>query len=453
MHFIFFTLSFLLFLFAPTKYSLLFCNAATILFLIQVVPFLIKKSQGNYVNFYTIFYFSYFFVNFFYPTVLYPIDPEFFSVFTFFFNADYINKGTALALLASSSFILGVHFIKVSKNSYSRQIDSNTFYFDHKVTTLTSIVLFLLFVITVGRSFLAGDFTAHSTISLYILQLLQCSFILSSIIFFKYHRFQKFKKLFYYTALAYILIFLSIGDRGPGMFLILISIGLYNFYVKNIKLKYLVPVAVSGVLIMHFIGLGRTTDYLSAEGNIIRRGLEKSESESIIESVYNATESFVVNTRNLYVGIEYVDNYGHNWGETMYISFLAVIPFGQTFFSSITGVTPKGSASFFTELVFGKDPPYGLGTNLVADVYISFGLLGVVLLFIIFGFFVELFRYKTISNRSFFSVLIYFGLLYFSVSFPRNGLFMPLKFIIWTYVIYYLLLKLKLLKPKLIFEQ
>jgi oligosaccharide repeat unit polymerase len=453
MNFIYLILSFFLFLFAPTHYSLAFCNAVTVIFLFQTVFFLIKKSKGNYVNFYTIFYFSYFFINFFYPSVLYPIDPEYFSVFKYIFNIDYINKGTALALLASSSFIFGVNIVKASNNKNSHLKVTNTSYYEHKVPTITTIILFLLFIITVGGNFLAGDFTAHSTISLYILQLLQCSFILSSIIFFKYYRFQKFKKLFYYTALAYILIFLSIGDRGPGMSLILISIGLYNFYVKNIKLKYLVPVAICGVLIMHFIGLGRTTDYLSAEGNIIRRGLEKSESESIIESVYNATESFVVNTRNLYVGIEYVDNYGHNWGETMYISFLAVIPFGQTFFSTITGVNPKGSASFFTELVFGKEPPYGLGTNLIADVYISFGLFGVVFLFILFGYFVQSFQYKTISNRSFFSVLTYFSLLYFSVSFPRDGLFMPLKFIIWTYVIYYLLRKLRFLKPKLLFEQ
>lgn len=453
MHFLFLILSLLLFLFAPAKYNLLFCNVITIIFLIQTIPFIIKISKGNFVNFYTIFFFSYFFINFFYPTILYPINPEYFSVFRYFFNVDYINKGTALALLSSSSFILGVNSLKSSYIINSRQKTSNSFYYDHKATTLSTIVLFLLFVFTVGRNFLAGDFTGHSAISLYILQLLQSSFILSSVIFIKYFKYQKHRKLFYSTALAYIILFLSIGDRGPGMFLILIIISLYAFYIKKIKFKYLLPVAIVGVLLMHFIGLGRTTDYSSAEGNIIRRGMDKGESETFIESMYNATESFVVNTRNLYVGIEYVDNNGLNWGETMYISFLAVIPFGQTLFSTITGVNPKGSASFFTELVFGEAPPYGLGTNLVADVYISFGLIGVVFLFILFGYFVEFFRNKTISNRSFFSVLTYFSLVYFSVSFPRNGLFMPLKFIIWTFVIYLLLRRFKLLKPKLIFVQ
>ena len=123
MHFIFFTLSFLLFLFAPTKYSLLFCNAATILFLIQVVPFLIKKSQGNYVNFYTIFYFSYFFVNFFYPTVLYPIDPEFFRFFTFF-NAITSIKGQRLLL--SAVLFLEFILLKYQKQLFT-QIDSIRF--------------------------------------------------------------------------------------------------------------------------------------------------------------------------------------------------------------------------------------------------------------------------------------------------------------------------------------
>src|SRR5690554_2195042 len=113
MNIIYLLISLLLFLFAPLKYSLLFCNTVTILFLVQIVPFLIKKSQGNYVNFHSIFFFSFFFTNFFYPTILYPIDREFFTVFTLPFDDKYINKGTALAQLAISSYIVGAWNIKI----------------------------------------------------------------------------------------------------------------------------------------------------------------------------------------------------------------------------------------------------------------------------------------------------------------------------------------------------
>lgn len=441
--------SLLLYVFSPEKYSIQFCSLVTILFFLQTIPFIMKKSNGNYVNFYSIFFIGYFFVNFFYAIALFPIDREYFSVFRLAFNENYINKGTALAQLASSSFITGTYFIPQFTNAsagiYNHK-ETSTFYLSHKTTTIITMILFLFFLLTVGQQFLAGDFTAHSPLSLYILQLLQSCFILSSIIFFKYFKYQKQKSLFYAIAGGYILIFLSVGDRGPGLSLILILSALYAFYIKKIPLKFLLIFGVAGMLVMSFIGIGRTTDYTTIEGNVIQRGIEKSEAQSIKDLMYSATGPFVVNTRNLYVGLEYVDKNGLNWGETMYGAFIAVVPFGQYIFSNLTGITPKGSSSFFTELAFGKNPPYGLGTNLISDVYISFGTFGVIILFLLFGYTIEHFRVKLFYKDGSYSAIFYFSLIYFGASIVRNGLFMPLKFIVWAIVLYYLLMVFGLLK-------
>ena len=40
--------------------------------------------------------------------------------------------------------------------------------------------------------------------------------------------------IFYLTAFGYILLFLSVGDRGPGLHLITIIAVLYNFYIKSV---------------------------------------------------------------------------------------------------------------------------------------------------------------------------------------------------------------------------
>ena len=76
---------------------------------------------------------------------------------------------------------------------------------------------------------------------------------------------------------------------------------------------------------MHLVGVGRSAGSSNFEGNIISRGIEKSHSEDKRRSFYSVTESFVVNARNLYVGLQYVDVYGINLGETFYISFLSVV--------------------------------------------------------------------------------------------------------------------------------
>jgi len=439
---IFFALSFLLYIFAPSEYSLHFCRWVTILFLVQVVPFIIKISRGNYANFYTLFLFSFFFVNFFYPTILFPINPEMFPVFTLPFNDSYINKGTALAQLSASSFMLGVQCFK-SKKQYFYLPN----FISHIPTTKIALLLFLVFLLTVGEEFLAGNFTAHSIVSLYVNVLLSCMFILSPIIFFRNFKLQKQKWLFYLTAAVYVFLFLSIGDRGPALSLIITIIGLYSFYVKKIPIKYLLVLGIAGFILMHIVGIGRVTSIYDAEGNIIARGLEKAKTEFVYSTFYGTTESFVVNNRNLYVGMEFVEENGINWGKTsILVSILSIFPFVQSAFEKLVGVDLQTSAYFFTELAFGKNPSYGLGTNLVADIYISFGLIGCIISFYLLGRIVEFSRTRVLSKNDIYSNIIYFALLSNSIYYPRTGIFDPIRNIIWTSVIYFLLKKSKLLR-------
>lgn len=446
MQIVLFLISLILYIFSPVHYSASFCVAVASIFIFQTVPFVIKKSDGNFVNFYSLFFFSFLFVNFFYPTVLYPIDPKFFSVFAYPFNEAYINKGTALAQLSASSFITGASFVKVRTKNIKLN-DDLRYYFSHYKATILTLILFLLFIVTVGRDFISGNFTGQSTISFYILQLLTCSFILSPVIFFNSFKHQKKKLLFYSTALVYVFLFLSIGDRGPALSLLLLLIGLYTFYVREISLKYLLIFGIVGFFSMHLIGLGRTA-YSGAEGNVITRGIERTQSDEQFQSYLSVTQSFVVNTRNLYVGLEYVDENGINFGTTSLLTaMLSSIPFAQSSIENLTGYDFQTSPDFFTRLQFGKNAPYGLGTNLVADVYLSFGLIGTIFLFILFGRFVESYRRKAILNQSVYHAIVYFTLISYSIYYPRTGLFMPLKFILWTMFIYYMLKQLRILKP------
>lgn len=53
---------------------------------------------------------------------------------------------------------------------------------------------------------------------------------------------------------------------------------------------------------------------------------------------------------------------------------------------------------------------------------------------------------KLLYKDGIYSAIFYFSLIYFGVSIVRNGLFMPLKFIVWAIVLYYLLIVFGLLK-------
>jgi oligosaccharide repeat unit polymerase len=261
--------------------------------------------------------------------------------------------------------------------------------------------------------------------------------VLSPLLFFRHFFYQKQKFIFYIAIGIYVILFLSIGDRGPALYLLTLLFGLYTFYIKKISLRYIFIFCFSGLILMHIIGKGRMKS--ERDVGIIRGGIERAQSESANKSILlNSTESFVVNTRNLYVGLEHVEKEGLNWGQTSLLSsVVSVIPFAQSTLENYTDLDIETSADFFTTLEFGKNRSYGLGTNLVADVYISFGFLGCIILFFLFGFLIEFSRKRIILKNGMYSNIIYFTLLSYSIYYPRTGLFMPLKYLVWSLLIYY----------------
>ena len=134
----------------------------------------------------------------------------------------------------------------------------------------------------------------------------------------------------------------------------------------------------------------------------------------------------------------------------MISDIIAVFPFFQGILNSAVDFEIKTSPTFFTEIALGKNASWGVGTNLISDVYISFGLIGCIVLFYFFGLLVEYSRRKLIENNTFASNIIYFSLTSYALYLPRAGLFMPFKFIIWSLIIYYFLRSFSIIKPKVI---
>lgn len=431
------------FFYAPKSYSLLFNILMTCAFLLQTVVFIYRRSNKNYINFYTLFFLSYFFVNFFYASVLYPINEEFLPVFRRPFNHDIINKSTALAWVVSSSFILGASLVKQSKFLSNKQVLP---VFNHMAVTVSGCFMFLIFITLVGKDFLNGNFNGQSPLSQYVLPLTVCLFVLAAIIFFRDYKYQTKKYIFYIALLVYLFIFLSIGDRGPALTLITVIIALYTFYIKKVRLILLLPLGFLGVFLMSLIGDGRTSEVVVGNQNIISRGLEDFEFN--IENLYLMTHDLSGISWNLYIGVDYVQTNGINWGSTLFGYLLAIIPFLAGMVESAFDIKLQSSAEIFTRIGLGENATWGLGTNLVASVYISFGLAGCALLFFILGMLVEKIHLKTYYNNTVLANIIYFSLIGLAVYYPRTDLLTPLKPIVWTYVIYIILRNTGLLKAR-----
>ena len=90
-----------------------------------------------------------------------------------------------------------------------------------------------------------------------------------------------------------------------------------------------------------------------------------------------------------------------------------------------------------TFLEFGSNPPFGLGTNMVGEAYLSLGVLGVIIVFYFFGRAINYFSNNSRDN-------IYYRITYFflasqAVFFPRIDYLWGVRLIVWMLVLFFLI--------------
>ena len=239
-----FIISLISYIAAPDTYSFMFCVYELILYVVSCFIFYKKMEfPTGLVNFHFFFLFSFFFVNFVYPVFLYPIDAEYFFMFSFNFDENNISKGTALAQLAIASYMFGV-------NLYYKN-DENTYKFDFsRITPPLATFLNLLFLLTTFMYVYSAISTADSEIVinyrivfLYI-GILSLKLLLKAEIYkdeFVDNKWFFLRKYWSEIISIVIVVLFSLwfGDRGPVLQIGLIMLYIFTVYVKNYRLKRL----------------------------------------------------------------------------------------------------------------------------------------------------------------------------------------------------------------------
>ncbi len=184
-----------------------------------------------------------------------------------------------------------------------------------------------------------------------------------------------------------ILIIILTGSRTLPMALVIIIVTLYNDYIKRIKPITVISGLICGILFLSIVGALRGSgnmielDSLQQSGNIIN---DKQ------ADIFSFANDLIINNRSLYSLIGYAQENTYTFGLTLLGGILNIVPFLQGAFCSMTGIHADflGSATFNTFLEFGHNRHHGLGTNAVSDIYLAFGLIGVIGVFYALGYIV-----------------------------------------------------------------
>lgn len=389
----------------------------------------IVSKKSGYYNFHSLFITSFFLINFLHPAFIYPKDYLVPSLTFLPYYEACITKDTSVALVGLLAYMFG----SILCYQHSFVIDNKTSYTSHNISHGLNVLALFFSIILFIYAFVATYSTVHfyprlmTSLAGYIIF---CLFIqprnsthnnLSS--------FLKENKIILIAILFYSIAQLSIGARGEVILVLLPLLEIYNVYVKKIKIRYLIIPVCVGLLVMQAIGITRSTDV------DVAKGLENlRESESI---VYNSLTDFVVNIRGLHDGIYYANNHGLLHGLS-YIPYLfAFIPFGSsTLMPIFFGISLKDVQTSHI-LTSYNDAWYGLGTNIIGDLYMNFSFIGVIIFMCFLGYLVQ----KTRQSNNPYLKMMYLCLISFSIFLPRAD------FLVWipeycVFVILYIIIRI-----------
>lgn len=421
-----FILSILMYILAPVVFNQQFCNWCTILYGLAVLVFFTIKNKKNYFDFDSIFFITYFFVMFFYPVFMFANNATHFFVFAYEFNEDVISRATALSLMGALSYMVGNILLFIPKSKYVN-IDQDV-KIPISLMVVITIIMFLTYIATGGYAYMINLYKEGAEASMglsgYIFKFVP-PLVISLLIINIYNLSQEklgimsFLKQSDKTSLltSGVILFLILftGSRTVPLQIFLVLGCLFTLFYKPISfLKFILLMGV-GIVMMF--------------GIVLMRGYTVDGNLSIVEAVMD----LVINNRNSFVAMDYVDKYGLTMGRSMLSPLLAPIPMAQSVIFTLLNISPTDASSsmVITKLSLNSDElSFGFGTNIIADIYMSFGSIGVIMCMSLLGFIVAKSQY--LSRTSIYYLAIYAVLCSYAVFLVRAEFLTFICYTLWV---------------------
>lgn len=402
-----------------------------------------QNRKNGYINFNVVFSVSYYFVNFVYPIFYYPTSDRYFGLFSYEFDESLISRCTALAYFAYCVYLYGFNSYS-SKILKSKTVQSIQNVPAKKITSVSTILLiisFVLFLLSGGLEAFSMQYQEAdhaSGISSYLFEIVYCFSLVTTITSF----YSKKREWFPISVVIFInFVVLMTGFRTFTICWLVAFLALFNDKVKKIRPQFLLVLGLVGMLFFNAIRIVRDQDFTVNTVYEASKNQMEDNATGATHPILDNAWDLTINNRSLYYLVGFADNHGHTYGVTLLGGILGVIPMGQTLFVSITGIPIYllGSATFNTVTTAGPNSPIGLGTNSVADLYLPFGIIGVILGFYFMGRILRMCYER--KDLSIFYSIAYYCLIYRALFIPRSSVLMSLRVVVWTMLIFYLISK------------
>lgn len=376
----------------------------------------------------------------------------------YLYDKSIVCKSSVISSCALIFFLIGY----TSKFSISRRRSFELSLLNQKSYPLIILILFIVFLgFTDPRYFMGGYGPAAfggielSGISYYA-NFYLCLFFIAYIAVFTYNykfilkiqsdNYRDFiskidKKILIILVIYFILILLS-GDRGPIIQLGLTLTGSFILlYKKKISLIKTISFIIAGVFIISYIAYIRELKDTDSYLDKIVEASEIMKTRKRNESISPGTVELAASVRAMHASVSHVESDGYSFGTYQAIQIVGIIPGLGLFLSELLNLDlgEMKSSTLLTQMVLGNDPTHNVGTSVVADIYLDFGLYGTILMFLIFGLFIRNVEMKVFAKTacSVFLWVLFFLILSKSVYIGRSTIIVLFREGLQLYLIVY----------------
>ena len=410
-------ISIMLYIIAPPSYDHFYVSICGLFFLLEIILFYFIHKPRNLFNFDTLFILSIYFICFHYPIFIYTVDPYSLPFFSIPYDENVISKATGMALMGISTYLYFRSNIVQSTKLYVKSLSDGVSY------CFLSMIFFVFYIILGGYSSLAALYTGITVeasslanyLGLFSNILMFIGIIFNFIYNYNSGKFSVFLKSYpCIYALCISALYLLAGSRTIPLQIVLIVVFWYGSYFKNFSLlKFFLSVSI-GVVFMFLI-------------SVIRIGGEFELNSDFLNSV---TMDLVINNRNSFVAVDYVNTHGLSYGMTMLSPLLGAIPFLQSIFFEVLNIDPNTASSslIITHESLTTSSRLGLGTNIFADIYMAFGGCGVVFFMYVFSKFISFIEKHT--NTNVYCFMAYSVMMSYAVFLARAEFFFPTRILV-----------------------
>lgn len=398
--------------FAIAANKIFFCLSILIYVIVNVKY--LKLYEKQFFCFELFFSVSYFACCFLYPLMENIITRSFIRIEIFDTREIYKLKFLNLSFLAYYCYMLGlVLFRNTHKQKRQLLIWKNSRDFCRIADYLCSFFL-ILFLLNNGISILAryqGGLASFSQYGVFLFYIDIFLIITSLAHFMRISQTQEnvnnFHSLFKHLPPIYVIntvliifFYLASGFRSRLIQVLLPLLFLYCTYIKSFSGKKIVFMLLLGFFAMSVIGL-------------IRGG--ESYSISKFATVDYLQDFIPANAAGMWL-VEYSDTYGPTYGTNAILQLVSVIPFAQTILVSVFDEqTFASSSSLAFTGAFITHGETGLGTNIIGDLYYTFGGFGTVFFMYVLGMFIR----RISGVQSAYAKILYLTMISIAIFAPR----------------------------------